>query len=277
MTDIRLFVTDLDGTLLQHDHLTVSPRTRAALMALKRRGIRLCACTGRCRCMLPAAVRELGFDYAITSNGAACDDLRAGQRLFTTCLTAGQAAYAWDQMEHTDSMIEWFVDGELLLDRRNHNQWPERLRAPWHRVYLGAGRGTVVEDVREFFAQGAPGLEKINVMNFPAGAMDAPIAALRARGGYEISTSLGYNYEIGTAEANKGLGLARLCARLGLTLEQVIAFGDSENDEEMLEAAGLGVAMGNALDYVRQHANAVTLTNDEDGVASFLEQLGLAV
>lgn len=274
---IRLVITDLDGTLLKNDHLTVSPRTAAALAAIKARGVRLCACTGRPLSLMVDVVRPLGFDYAITCNGAACDDLHTGQRLFAAYLSAEKAAFAWDQMAHVDSMVEWFVHGEILMDEHNFSQWEQRVRAVWHRDYLRAGRATIVRDIRDFFAQGAPELEKLNVLNFPEGSMTAPIAAMRQSGAFEISTSLGYNYEIGDAQANKGTGITRLCQQLGMSLEEVVAFGDGDNDEEMLQTAGIGVAMGNARERVKRFANEVTLSNEEDGIAAWLEQPGLAL
>lgn len=273
---IRLMITDLDGTLLKNDHLTVSPRTAAALAAVQARGVRLCACTGRPLSLMVNVAKPLGFDYAITCNGAACDDLRTGRRLFAAYMSAEKAAFAWDQMAHVDSMVEWFVHGEILLDAHNFGQWEQRVRAVWHKNYLRAGRATVVPDIHDFFAQGAPELEKLNVLNFPEGSMVEPIAAMRATGNYEISTSLGYNFEIGDAQANKGTGITRLCQQLGLGLDEVVAFGDGDNDEEMLQTAGIGVAMGNARDRVKGFANQITLSNEEDGVAAWLEQAILA-
>ena len=85
--DIRLLLTDLDGSLLHNDHLTVSERTRKVLQALKDHGVKLCACTGRPLCVLPPAIEEIGFDYAITCNGASCIDRRAG----FPCLADGRA------------------------------------------------------------------------------------------------------------------------------------------------------------------------------------------
>lgn len=270
-SDIRLFLTDLDGTLLRDDHLTVSPRNREALLKLKARNIPLCACTGRVQCVLPPAVDELGFEYAITSNGASCTDLRTGERIFTAHISAEQARQAWALLEPTNCLTEWFVDGEILLDRRNYSQWRERLRPRWHRDYLGAGKGVVIEDIQDFFAQGAPGLEKISIFDCPPDTTRRAIEPLRALGTFEISTSLGINFEITDVSADKGRALRSLCAHLGISPSQTLAFGDAGNDEKLLEAAGVGVAMGNALDFLKQRAAAVTLSNEEDGVAAYLE------
>ena len=272
MNDIRLLLTDLDGTLLRSDHLTVSPRTREAFAAAKTRGIRLCACTGRLLCMLPPAVAEMGFDYAITSNGASCNDLRTGERLFSAYIPARNAEAAWELLKQSDCMVEWFVGGDLLMDRHNYGQWERRLRPRWHREYLSTGGGIVVEDIRSFFAQGAPELEKISVFDCPPGMRESVIEPMLALGCFEISTSLGHNFEITDLAADKGQALHSLCAHLGITPAQTVAFGDGGNDDELLEAAGTGVEMANGLDSLKAIADAVTLSNDEDGVADYIER-----
>lgn len=72
---------------------------------------------------------------------------------------------------------------------------------------------------------------------------------------------------------SKGASLTRICGELGINLEDVVVFGDGENDLSMFEVAGTSVAMGNALDQVKQSATYVTLSNDEDGISKILEAL----
>lgn len=75
--------------------------------------------------------------------------------------------------------------------------------------------------------------------------------------------------------ATKGMTLRRLCSMLGILPEQVLALGDSGNDVSMLQMAGVGVAMGNAPEPVRQAAHAVTETNMDDGAALAIEKFAL--
>ena len=72
---------------------------------------------------------------------------------------------------------------------------------------------------------------------------------------------------------NKGQGLRDTCRVLGIQPEETVAFGDAENDIPMLTAAGVGVAMGNASDKVKAAADAVTASNNEDGIAQWLERM----
>ena len=84
------------------------------------------------------------------------------------------------------------------------------------------------------------------------------------------------NLEFNIASANKGNSLRRFAEHLGFTLENCIAFGDGLNDLSMIEAAGTGVAMANAHPQVLAAADLVTATNDEDGVARTLRELGVS-
>ena len=81
------------------------------------------------------------------------------------------------------------------------------------------------------------------------------------------------NIEISDSAATKGDAMMWLAERLGIDREQIVTFGDSENDITMIKMAGTGVAMGNALDEVKAAADAVTQTNDDDGVAIYLENI----
>ena len=113
---------------------------------------------------------------------------------------------------------------------------------------------------------------KILMSADPAGirAVQARIAKALPAGLRVVQTAPFY-LEVIPAAVNKGVGLRAACDVLGLTPAQAIAFGDSENDIEMLRAAGLGVAMGNADEAVKAAADRVTLSNNENGIAATLK------
>ena len=90
-----------------------------------------------------------------------------------------------------------------------------------------------------------------------------------------MTSSLPTNLELNAGGVNKGRGLLALAKALGFAREQVMACGDSGNDAAMLKAVGLGVAMGNATPDILAAADAVTDTNDRDGVAKALERFVL--
>ena len=87
-----------------------------------------------------------------------------------------------------------------------------------------------------------------------------------------LSSSFINNIEINSLDATKGAALAFLCDYLGVDVSQSMSFGDGTNDISMLKAAGIGVAMGNAMDEVKVHADYVTDTCDNDGMAKAIER-----
>lgn len=269
---MKLLFMDLDGTLLLPDHMTISERTMRALNAVRERGATLCVCTGRTRCHLPPAVREAGYRYAISANGASCTDLASGEHLFTAYMTEAQARKAADLLAPLDPVTEWFVNDEIVIDRRNHNRWQDRIRAQWHRDYFAAGRGMIVETIGDYLDTGAPKLEKINVMAMTPELRQTVWDPLSEDPSFAVSSASGRNMEINCAEATKGRALHRLTALLGASIEDTYAFGDGGNDIEMMKAAGHAIAMGNALNSVKDIADEVTLSNAEDGVAKFIEE-----
>jgi hydroxymethylpyrimidine pyrophosphatase-like HAD family hydrolase len=89
------------------------------------------------------------------------------------------------------------------------------------------------------------------------------------------TSALGNNVEVNAVGADKGLGLLKLGEILGISRDEIMACGDGTNDSSMILAAGVGVAMGNAVDEVKAIADYITLTNDEDGVAKAIEKFVL--
>ena len=89
---------------------------------------------------------------------------------------------------------------------------------------------------------------------------------------YEVSRSAPVNMEISPKGVSKVYGVRRLCHHLGIDMSQVMAIGDSLNDLALIQAAGLGVAMANAEPIVKEHADWITLSNEEDGVAEAIRR-----
>lgn len=87
----------------------------------------------------------------------------------------------------------------------------------------------------------------------------------------KVCSGMPNNIEINHSEVNKGNALKWLCKKLGIDMSQLIAFGDGGNDIDMIKAAGIGVAMSNACGELKNCADVITKSNDEDGVAWFLE------
>ena len=258
----RLLVADLDGTLRSRA-LGVTPGVRDAVARARARGVRVCVATGR---MWPSAapwVARLGVDSpAILYNGGQVLDFAAGRVLWERRLPREVAREALALVRReSEARIHLYADDRVYVER------PDPLTAAY-----AADDGVSVEVV--------PALEplverdpyKLLLIGPPAG-MEALGAAIRAAGlGVHAVQSEPQYLEILPEGVSKGAALGLLVAAVGVRVEEVIAIGDNWNDLEMIEAAGLGVAMGHAPAGVRARADHVCGTSEEEGVRQVIER-----
>ena len=268
--DILFF--DIDGTLTKNDHFTLSERNRNALLAARASGAKLAVASGRCLNILPKDVMALGMDYAITSNGAAIYDLKSGKQIYYNGISSEKAEIVCKIVHPIDSFIEFFAAGDILLAKDAYAQIGTRSLPPWHKLYFEQGNTPVVESVEKYIADGAPGLEKIGLVHYGREKLLPIWEKLHAVGGFNLTSSIGKSMEISDIGCTKGVAVRFLCRQEGIDLARAAAFGDSDNDEDMLRTVGCGVAMGNAKESAKQAADFVTAANEEDGVAAFIEQ-----
>jgi HAD superfamily hydrolase (TIGR01484 family) len=261
MDEIRLVASDLDGTLLRPDE-TVSARTRDAVAAARRAGITLVLVTGRPpRSLAPIAARIGVGGIAICANGAVVWDLDAGTMVDTTPLAAEAAAGLVRALRRA-------IPGALFAVE----------------LERGFGREAGWTDGTAPPAADAPEADALDLVTGPVVKLllrhptlpHAEVArrARQAVGEEAVVTWAGTRIvEISAAGVTKAWALERLCARLGVHRDQVLALGDMENDLAMLAWAGRAVAVANAQQNVLDAADEVTASNLDDGVALVLERL----
>ena len=248
MKDIRLVALDLDGTVF-NDKKEITPRTLAAIHAACARGVAVLPATGRTASGIPAAFTSIpGVRYALTSNGASVVDLTTGEQLVNQPFRTEQALKIYDLLEQGGGMMSIFIGGKSYTTRANADMHAT-LRTHAHEI------------------------EKYSLIYHDEAERDAAWRAIEAAcPGVELTSSLPRNMEVNAPGVTKGSGLLALAAHLGLTRAQTMAVGDSGNDRAMIEAAGLGVAMGNATDDIRKIADVTTDDNNHDGVAAAIEK-----
>ncbi len=253
----RLILLDLDGTLLRPDK-TISDHTLSVLCKCREKGLLLGISTARGESNAVPFIESVRPDLVISSGGALVR--YAGELLFSCALspekTAGIIRCAF---ELTQGQCEITVDTPGA-HYWNYKEDPHILYPDWGEV-----RYTDYQDFHE------PAL-KITV-ELP----DDKAAEKIAMGGDcdFVHFSDGNWYKFSRKEATKAKAIHALAERPGIRPEEIIAFGDDFADMEMLRVCGRGIAMGNALPQVKEIADAVTLSNDEDGVAMYLEKLFL--
>jgi Cof subfamily protein (haloacid dehalogenase superfamily) len=260
----RLIVSDLDDTLLTSDAV-ISPRTERAIMAARERGAIFALASGRMtRAMLPYA-RQLNITAPmIAYNGAEVYDPIAQKALFSLPVEAEHARRLCAMCEEMGLYIQAYIGGDWFY--ATDNAYSEQYAAA---INL-AGRATGVK-LSKYIASDCV---KLLIVSEP-GLLTAVRAEFDAAFGdvMSISTSRSNYLEFTNTEANKGSALRRLAPMLGVRREEIIAFGDGQNDLDMLAWAGLGFAPANARPEVLRAAPNAMPSNDEDGPARTLESL----
>ena len=198
-------------------------------------------------------------------------DLQTGQKLVDLPFDAALALRVYDVIEPFGGALSIFISGKSYTTQQNVAE-NMALVPPNLRRYF---RDTRIEvpDMRRTLREHAHEIEKFSIL-YPDEATRAKVwqAVADACPGVEITSSLERNMEVNAPGVSKGPGLMALAQALGLDRREVMAVGDSGNDRTMIELAGLGVAMGNATDEVKQAADAVTADNEHDGVALAIER-----
>lgn len=262
----RLVALDLDDTLLDRD-LVFSPRVREVVRAVMDSGVTVTLSTGRMfQSALPYA-RELGLSTPIICyQGALIKDPVSLETLFHQPVPLERAREVIRLVKRWGLHINVYVDDQLYVEKATPEaeRYVRIARVPLHPV----------GDLLEFLKEDPT---KIVIVSDEA-TIDRAMGELKAVFGETlyITESLPMFCEIAHPGCNKGTALAMLASQLGVLQEETVAVGDGLNDLEMIEWAGLGVAMGNAPDEVKAAAGIVTGTIKEDGAAEALEQIFLA-
>lgn len=258
-----LIAIDLDGTLLT-DHKQITARTKQALLKAKQQGHQVVISTGRPYRASKAYYDELGLNTPIVNfNGALVHhpkdhqwgvfhsplDLNIAQNVIQSSEQFGVKNLLIEVMDdvylkkHDEILTKTFFDPPVDI-----NRLPQMLHTDPTCILIHPHEENA-DELRKFLHD-----HHAEVIDHRKWA--APWHVI----------------EVVRAGLSKAVGLERVCRSLNIPQERVIAFGDEDNDFEMIEFAGHGIAMGNAIPELKERANDITLTNEEDGIAVFLEK-----
>lgn len=269
--NIKMIAMDLDGTLL-NSRKQLSTKVKSVLKECAARGIHVVLASGRARCGVDPLAKELSVvRYALTTNGGGVWDLQQNQLIYSRALDREVVLDLIDQVSPYPVMYDVYVDGI----GKSETKFLEHLEdygvcGPIRQLVLDTRE--LVPGIRQYVEMGTRPIEKMNLFFADMDLRQRLRKLLAADDRITVTSSLENNLEINARGTDKGDGLSHLAEFLGIPREGVMAFGDGENDIAMLRFAGLGIAMANSLEEVKLVADAVTGSNDQDGVAYAIEK-----
>lgn len=275
MKDIKLVALDLDGTLFDNSS-RISKRNLTAIRSITDKGIHVVISTGRPFEGIPFdQIKGTGINYAITANGSGIYEIPTGKCLYENAMDEELVTPILNFLLTRDIHMDAFIGGKGYTPIQCV-ETAQKLTVPSSiKNYIITTR-TRLDNILQFIHENQLKVQKMTLNFYPAAdgtLIDRETVRKFLVSNPSITTVCGgyNNLEFTRADANKGVGLRKLAEILGVNPDATMAIGDTENDLAIIEAAGIGVAMGNATDAVKARADYVTTTNTKDGVAAAIE------
>ncbi|ELK3677538.1 sugar-phosphatase [Vibrio fluvialis] len=265
----KLIALDMDGTLL-NSQKQISPRTKLAIAEAREQGIKVVLASGRPIDGMRSKLEELNIqskdDYVLYYNGSMVANVGTGEIIYQQILdgrSAKMVARLANEMgvnTHAFSQIHGLITPKT---------------SKYTEVEAQINGLSITEMDFEQLEDDHP-IIKAMIVAEPE-LLTRTIASLPEdlHQQYTIVQSAPFFLEFLNTQSNKGVGVKAIADHLNIPASQVICMGDAENDHHMLQYAGMGIAMANAMEETKRIADYITLSNDEDGVAAAIEKFAL--
>lgn len=253
---IKAVFFDIDGTLLSFKTHKVSDGTIEAFDKLHQRGIKTFISSGRALVLIPEF--PVSFDGYITVNGGYCF---VGDTIIHKNPICKAESQRWMRYADENGYVSMaFTEHEMYTNHIDDVARQLREQLEFEMPKIRPTEEILDQDIYQFIAMIPPEKDR-EVIEF------LPHCRL-PRWHPAFSDLVPY-------DSSKAVGMQKILDYFGYTREECAAFGDGGNDIEMLEYAGIGIAMGNAAGPVKQHADLVTTSVDEEGILRGLQQIGI--
>jgi len=285
--NFKLMALDIDGTLITSGHI-VTPRTMKAIKKVKDLGIKVTIATGRHYPSVVRLARNIGVNAPLVcSDGAIIRDIHSGKVTYHLLSQEIAVDIVKLTQEYNNFTVQIFVkDGKIYSGRSYQRRYFSKLFSlpPKYSLkgYLNMLRDFAFIPIKNVGSTEAAisaikePVAKVVVYgnDRPGDLLDFREKALNKYGdNISVTSSIPNSIDILNGGVSKAKGIIELAEKLGISCDEIITVGDNYNDLEMIKLAGLGVAMGNAPEQVKSKADYVTDTNDNEGLAKFLEKL----
>lgn len=266
----KLIAIDMDGTLLKEDK-TLSNETCRVIKKAHALGIKIVLSTGRPLKGIEQYLEKLNLlsdkDYAVTLNGAVVQNIKTKEKLSEKGLTHEDMHFLYALSLKLNLNIHAFTHDSVITPK---NTKYTKLEADLNHIpvqiidFKDLNKST---KIIKMLMVADPAILKNAITKLPKDLYDK----------FTIVQSAPFFLEFLNKSVNKGVGVELLAKSLNIKQEEIICIGDAGNDIHMIKYAGLGVAMGNAFEEVKEVADYITLSNEEDGVAEVIKKFVLAV
>ncbi|OLQ23880.1 HAD family hydrolase [Listeria seeligeri] len=277
---IEAIILDIDGTLLNDDK-EITPDTKKALITAQQNGVKLILASGRPTTAMHLYAEQLEMEkyhgLIVSYNGAKVIDCQTNEELFSQALTVAEGKAVLEHMKQFDVKVMIDKDDYMYVNNVYNCFVP----------YRG-------EEINIIEYESRGGNFKLCEKDDLAGFLDYPISKILTAGdpaylqenyqammapfkdSFNCVFTADFYFEFTAQGIDKAKALDTVLKPMGIKAENLIAFGDGHNDITMVRYAGTGVAMQNAVPELKEAANTITLSNNEDGIAHLLDSLILS-
>ncbi len=271
MNKYKIIATDLDGTLLNSSQ-HISDENNAAMQILHDMGVHIVPSTGRALWEMPKEVRDHPLvRFIIHTDGATIYDKKTGKNI-NMPMNREESDKMFDIMERFEATTSVRYDGYCYSDINEHNMefYTYNSMSETYAKHLFK-YSKPVENFNEFCRNTLPEIDMICSFFHNEEERQEAFRIFDSLPEYQTACSVVNNIEVFSSKAGKGKSLAKLCDILGVDIADTIAIGDSTNDSEALEYAGLGLATDNAYPELKEIADEVICHCDEHIMQYILE------
>ena len=272
---IRMVALDLDGTTFDSTG-GITERTVRTLEEAAAIGTHIVVSTGRSYASLPEHIKDVsGIEYAITSNGAHVNRMHSGEEIYSDFLDPIAVERVAELKTETGADLEVFIHGKAYTDESYYNDVKEN-GCPYRNASYVIWSRRPVPDVTALMLEHKHEIENVNFIFPTLEMLEDAKPVLSAMKNATVTSSFINNLEVGGPNTSKKTALLWLMHPLDITTDELMCCGDAPNDAAMLDLAGIGVAVANAWGGLKDHADYITESNNDDGVAKFLEKMILS-
>ena len=285
----KLVAIDLDGTML-NQYGIITEKTKKAIKKVQDKGVEVMIASGRTITSVKRFSKEINSKkYFISGNGAITYDIENNKILYENILKKQKALQIIKICEENSIYYNIYTETGIIAKNLNYNTlyyYKDNLTKPdENRTHIN-----IVEDVYNYIDEKNEKILKIMICDEHRAVFNSIVRKLKEIPDIEVldvshmsrkiikqgteEIALEYFYtEVSAKNVDKWNALEEIIKLMNITKEEVVTIGDNANDLKMIKNAGLGIAMGESAPYIKQTADMVALSNEEDGVANILRKI----